>query len=272
MDARELAFIHDLYVAPDWGERFAELFDEHIELPEQGEIAYLGAGTGGHALAMAERAGEKTRLVCVEEKVEQLELARAKASTTRVGERVEFHAASLDATGLRDARFQLVVVEASLLAPARLPRVFAEATRLAAPSARVALGTVTAASFGEFFSIYWEALGRSGMEDRATEIVGSLINELPTVDATEELARRAGLREISSWTRIEEFRFDSGKDFLTAPLINHFWLRRWLAQVTDEKARERVRHEISLLIDEERHRSYFPLTFKATLVAGTAEE
>ncbi|MFH4233262.1 hypothetical protein WAJ75_19885, partial [Acinetobacter baumannii] len=64
----------------------------------------------------------------------------------------------------------------------------------------------------------------------------------------------------------------SGKDFLTAPLINHFWLRRWLAQVTDEKARERVRHEISLLIDEERHRSYFPLTFKATLVAGTAEE
>lgn len=272
MDAKELAFIHDLYIAPDWGERFAELFDEHIELPEQGEIAYLGAGTGSHVLALAERVGEKTRIVCVEESSEQLDLARAKANAVKADPRVEFHTAALDSTGLQGARFQLVIVEASLLAPSRLPRLFAEAVRLAAPRSRVALSTVTAASFGEFFSIYWEALGRSDMEGSATEIVGRLINELPTVDATEEMARRAGLRELSSWTRIEEFRFDSGNDFLASPLIKYLWLRRWLAQVTNEEARERVRQEIKRLIDKERHSSYFPLTFKATLVSGTTEE
>ena len=30
---KELAFLHDLYVATDWGERFAELVDEHVKLP-----------------------------------------------------------------------------------------------------------------------------------------------------------------------------------------------------------------------------------------------
>ena len=33
---KELAFLHDLYVAPDWGERFAELVDAHIKLPKEG--------------------------------------------------------------------------------------------------------------------------------------------------------------------------------------------------------------------------------------------
>ena len=27
---KELAFLHDLYVATDWGERFAALLDEHV--------------------------------------------------------------------------------------------------------------------------------------------------------------------------------------------------------------------------------------------------
>ena len=33
---KELAFLEDLYIATDWGERFAELIDEHVELPKEG--------------------------------------------------------------------------------------------------------------------------------------------------------------------------------------------------------------------------------------------
>ncbi len=50
---KELAFLHDLYVATDWGERFAELVDEHVKLPKEGRALYVGSGTGGHALALA---------------------------------------------------------------------------------------------------------------------------------------------------------------------------------------------------------------------------
>ena len=56
---KELAFLHDLFIAPDWGERFAELIDEHVKLPKEGKALYVAAGTGGHAMALHERAGEK---------------------------------------------------------------------------------------------------------------------------------------------------------------------------------------------------------------------
>src|SRR5919201_2676458 len=76
---KELAFLHDLYIAPDWGERFAELVDAHVELPKEGRALYVSVGTGGHAMALQERAGEKLELIGVDESDECLELARAKA-------------------------------------------------------------------------------------------------------------------------------------------------------------------------------------------------
>jgi ubiquinone/menaquinone biosynthesis C-methylase UbiE len=79
---KELAFLHDLFIAPDWGERFSELIDEHVKLPAEGEALYIAAGTGGHALALHERAGEKLELLCVDENPECMELARAKATAT----------------------------------------------------------------------------------------------------------------------------------------------------------------------------------------------
>src|SRR5919205_817928 len=122
---KELAFLHDLYVATDWGERFAELVDEHVKLPREGRALYVASGTGGHALALAGRAGRE---------VEQ---------------------------------FDLVVGDASLVAPERLPEMLSEMVRVAAPGATVALNVATASSFGEFFSVYWEALARAGYEEEA---------------------------------------------------------------------------------------------------------
>src|SRR5438046_10354284 len=73
---KELAFLHDLYVATDWGERFAELVDEHVKLPRKGRALYIASGTGGHALARGERAGRDVTLVCVGASEDRLDLAR----------------------------------------------------------------------------------------------------------------------------------------------------------------------------------------------------
>src|SRR5436190_11327618 len=64
---KERAFLQDLFIAPDWGERFAELIDEHVKLPNKGKALYVEAGTGGHAMAVQERAGSKLELLCVDE-------------------------------------------------------------------------------------------------------------------------------------------------------------------------------------------------------------
>jgi len=261
---KELAFIHDLFIAPDWGERFAELIDEHVALPNEGKALYLAAGTGGHAIALQERAGEKLQLVCLDENAECLEIARAKASTAN--EQTEFQLGQLDQLPLNENEFDLVIGNASLVPQQRLRKMFSEMVRVAAPGATIVMALPTASSFGEFFSIYWEALHNAGLTELESD-VEDLITELPTVSEAEEMAEDEGLSEVESWSRIEEFDYDSGEQFLNSPLVADFLMKDWLASVPDDY-RADVAREITKLINEERHEAEFALSVKATLVAG----
>lgn len=261
---KELAFLQDLFIAPDWGERFAELIDEHVKLPTEGKVLYIAAGTGGHAMALQERAGSKLEILCIDENPECLELARAKATAT--DEQIGFDTAKLDNLNLRDNQYDLVIGNASLVSPQRIRKMFSEMIRVAAPSGTIAFTLPTASSFGEFFSIYWEALHNSGLLDHETD-VEQLIAQLPTVSDVEQLAEDEGLKDVESWTRIEEFDFASGEQFLNSPLVSEFLMHDWLALVPDDKRAELV-NEISRLINEERHEAEFALSVKATLIVG----
>jgi ubiquinone/menaquinone biosynthesis C-methylase UbiE len=261
---KELAFLHDLFIAPDWGERFSELIDEHVKLPAEGEALYVAAGTGGHAMALHERAGDKLELLCVDENPECMELARAKANATN--DKIIFDTAQFDRLNLKDNRFDLVIGNASLVSRQRVRKMFSEIVRVAAPGATIALTLPTASSFGEFFSIYWEALHNNGLIDHESD-VEQLITELPTVSDIEQLAEDEGLKDVESWTRIEEFDFESGEQFLNSPLVAEFLIHDWLALVPDDK-RVELFSEISRLINEERHEAEFALSVKATLVVG----
>ena len=268
---KELAFLHDLYVAPDWGERFAALADEHVKPLKEGRILYVAAGTGGHALAMLERAGKDATLVGIDESEERLELARAKAEAVKIIGQIEFHQAQLEELDLDDAQFNLVIGDASLIAPERLPEMAAEMARVAAPGGRVALSVATRSSFGEFFSIYWEALLSADLADYAPT-VERLITELPVVSDIEALFAREGLTESQSWTSREEFTYASGEEFMNSPLITSFLLQSWLEPLPDEATRRRVRQEITRILDDERGGSDFALSIKATLIIGRKPE
>lgn len=260
---KELAFLHDLFVATDWGERFSQLVDEHVVLPDKGRALYLGSGTGGHAIALQEQA-EQLKFLCIDESNEYLELARAKASAVK--DAAEFRVGKVDQLALEDNQFDFVVGDASLLAPDRVSKMLSEMVRVAKPGAAVALSLPTASSFGEFFSIYWEVLHGCGLVDHEAD-VESLIIQLPTVSEMEELSEREGLEEVTSWTRIEEFDFDSGEKFLNSPLVADFLLKRWLESIP-QKSRECVRQEIPRVVDEDRNEVEFTLSVKATLVLG----
>lgn len=261
---KELAFIQDLFIAADWGERFATLIDEHVKLPNEGSILYAGSGTGGHALALVQTVSHKVALVCVEENEESVELAKAKAASVKIA--VEFHNGKLHALEFNDEQFDLVIADLSLVTPERMPSIVSELARVAKSDATVAFMLATASSFGEFFSIYWEALHNSEIAEHEGD-VEHLITALPSVSEIENVALRDGLRNIQSWTQIEEFDYESGEDFLNSPLVADFLLKGWLKSIP-ENWQARVQKEISGLINEERHSAEFSLTVKATLVVG----
>jgi len=260
---KELAFVQDLMIAPDWGERFASLLDQHLKAPKQGRVLYAGAGTGGHALGLRERAGRDVKLVCVDENAESIEIARAKAVTLSVA--AEFVTGKLDNLAQKHNDFDLVIADLSLVAPERLPRIIAEMVRVGRPGSQVAITLPTSSSFGEFFSIYWEALYNSEFAEEVD--IESLLNALPTVSELEEVVGGEGLGEVASWTEIEGFDYNSGEEFLNAPLISDFLMQGWLASVPLDK-QGRVTHEIANLINAERQEAAFLLTVKATLVMG----
>ena len=261
---KELAFLHDLFIAPDWGERFAELIDEHVVIPNEGKVLYIGVGTGGHAIALHERSSKGIEFLCLDENPECLELARAKATAS--SDSAQFRQATLDKLDLADNHFDVVIGNASLVPQDRIAGMFSEMVRVAAPGAQVALTLPSASSFGEFFSIYWEAMHNSGLIDHESD-VEHLIMELPAVTEIEKMAEEEGLSEIESWTRIEEFDFDTGEQFLNSPLVSEFLMQEWLATVPDE-ARNILMQELSRLINEERHEAEFAFSVKATLVLG----
>ena len=261
---KELAFLHDLYVAPDWGERFAELVDAHVHLPKKGRALYVEAGTGSHALALQERAGEDLKLLCVDESDECLELARAKGAA--INEKTQFQRETPSSLSQADDQFDLVLGNASMTRLEHVRRMLLELVRVTAPGGTVAFWLPTASSFGEFFSIFWEALLNAELEDHGVE-VEHLVTEMPTASETEQLAQSEGLDEVQSWTAVEEFDFESAEQFLNSPLMTDFLLPRWLGSIP-EAAKDRVIEELARIIDEERHSGAFVLTLKATLVAG----
>ncbi|HZH90020.1 MAG TPA: class I SAM-dependent methyltransferase [Pyrinomonadaceae bacterium] len=269
---KELAFLHDLYIATDWGERFAGLMDEYVQVPKAGHALYVAAGTGGHALAIKERTGRDMTLIGVDESEARLALARAKAAATKLDEVTEFRPAQLEALAFEDEQFDIVLGDASLVAVERLPEMLAEMVRVAAPGATVAVTLPTTSSFGEFYSVYWEALLNAGMLDESP-VVERLIGELPTVSEMETLAAREGLDLVKSWTNIEEFNYESGEEFLNSPLVRDFLLRNWLEPLgEDEEARARLLSEVERIIDEERNEAAFSLTVKATIIVGQKTE
>lgn len=261
---KELAFLHELFVAADWGERFAELIDEHVKLPREGRALYVASGTGGHAIALQERGGDALKFLCVDENEESLELAAAKAAALKLS--TEFRQGNVEQLLLEDNQFNLVVGDGSLVHSERIPKMLAAMVRVAAPGATVALTLPSFSSFGEFFSIYWEALHNCGLLEHESD-VENLISVLPSVSSLEEMAEQAGLEDIGSCTKIEEFDYASSEKFLSSPLITDFLMLIWLETLPPDSY-DQVVTEIGRLINEERREAEFALSVKATLVVG----
>lgn len=263
---KELAYRYDLFITPDWRDRFDLLINDNIKLPTEGRILDVNSGTGSHAIELAERMSGKGEVIGIDPSVERVELARAKAQVKKIDEVVFEQGGALP---LRFAvrEFDAVIGDASMLHPGDLEPLLNELLRVAEVDAPVVLKLTTRGSFDEFFSLYWEALYDVGLDEQVWARLEGLINERLTLSDAESLGRRAGLRDLQSIVSKEEFSFESGEAFLDSPLIKDIYLEEWLAIVPAE-SRAEVRQRIIAIIDRERSDTDFEVSIKATLLAG----
>jgi ubiquinone/menaquinone biosynthesis C-methylase UbiE len=266
-DEKELAYRYDLFVTPDWRDRFDTTVTEHIKLPTEGRILDVNCGTGAHAIEIGEGLRSKGEVIGVDPSAARIEIARAKAQVKKLKEATFEQSLPYDLRFESDV-FDVVIGDASLMPPNEVEEVLVEMVRVAAQGGRVVFKIATHGSFGEFFSIFWEALYDVGLDGNVLIDLEGLVNERKTVSDVEQMARRAGLRRIVAFTSREEFLFETGDQFLSSPLIADLFLPGWLDIVPEERTSE-ISGRIEAIIERERNNGPFDLSIKAAIVAGT---
>jgi ubiquinone/menaquinone biosynthesis C-methylase UbiE len=264
--ARELAFRYDLFITPDWRDRFDTLVNENIEIPFESSVLDVNCGTGAHSIELAERVRGKGEVFGIDPVGERIELARAKAVAKKL-DRVTFQQGSTSTLPFPDDRFDVVIGDASMLAPSDIEDLLTEIARVAKPEGRVVLKMATRGSFDEFFSIYWEALMSAELIDDVWPALEQVVNDRRTISDAELMTSQAGLRSVKSLSSNEEFSFETAEAFLTSPLIEDVFLEGWMP-ITPESHRREVRERIVAIIDRERHDAAFEVSIKATVLIG----
>src|SRR5580765_4297423 len=256
---KELAFLRDLYIQDEWTKRFTDLVDKHMDLSDSENMLYINAGTGGHALAVNERFGEKTDIFATCEDEDILAIARDKGAA--ISSDVDFSTIRFE-----DDAFDAVLADASFVRPAELESFIENTIRVARTGGDIAIFLPTASSYGEVFSLMWEAFLNLDMTEHGAA-VEQLIAELPTVSRVEEIGKNAGLVNINTQTGTELFEYENGAEFIESPLVADFLMPIWL-ETLDENEKERVVKELARLIDVEDGTLAFRFTLKATLLTG----
>jgi ubiquinone/menaquinone biosynthesis C-methylase UbiE len=265
-DEKELAYRYDLFIATGWRDRFDTLINENIKLPIEGEILDINCGTGAHAIELAERIQDKGEVIGVDPGSERIAVARAKALVKKL-DNVRFEQSVASELPFDNDRFDTVVGDGSMTKPDAIEALLIEMRRVCQPDGRVILKLATHGSFDEFFSIYWEALHETGIDDTAWSALEKLISERLTVSDVELMVERSGLRNIEGFTSKEEFSFESAEEFLISPLIEDYFLPYWFEIIPAQQQRE-VRQHLVSIIDRERHTGPFEVSIKATVITG----
>ncbi|MDQ3323924.1 MAG: hypothetical protein M3525_16035, partial [Acidobacteriota bacterium] len=253
---KELAFLRDLYITPDWTARFTNVFDENFKFTDERTILYVNPGTGDHAIELRGKLKGDAQLKTFSENPELNRIAQAKADIVRA--KINF------TDDFPRQTFDAVLADASLVEPKNLSEFFEDAA--GASDKQVAIFLPTAGSFGEIFSFLWETFFALEMHDKAAE-VERLIAEIPTVSKVEEMAVEFDVTKIETVTKTEFFEFENGAKFVESPLAADFLFPVWL-DFLNEKEKEQVGKKLVQIIDDGDGASPFRFSIKATLVSG----
>jgi len=265
-DAKELAYLYDIYIVPGWREVFDRLVDQEVELPKEGRFLDAGCGTGGFANDLAMKGGKKVAVIGIDSSHERLALARGKAEVMKV-ENIVYQQGDLTKLYFTDGFFDFAIGDISLSEPSQIEPALSELRRVVKDGALVVLKLTSSGSFDEFFSIYWEALYNLNLTEY-TPGLEDMITKRLTVTSAEQKAADAGLTEVRSVTHKERFDYSDAASFFNSPMIETEFLDDWLAILPDPETRQRVKEEMSELIDRERHSMDFDVSIKATLIIG----
>ncbi|MBI4468099.1 MAG: methyltransferase domain-containing protein [Acidobacteria bacterium] len=263
---RELALRYDLLIAPLWGEVLGEWVEERLDLSEDARVLELNCGTGGLSVAMATSLCGKGEVIGVDHDRDRLELAEAKASVVKL-QNLTFRLREADEALNHEAPYTVTIGDAATFNGQGTAELLAELVRRTAHDGQVGLKLITRGSFGEFFSIFWEALYDCDLTGHGGG-VEALIEQFPTVSESQAMMRDHGLAHVHAYVEKKDFRFATAEEVFDFPLIEDYFVTGWFEFLPDPETRARVRERMVEIIHRETRTQPFDLSVKTTLLTG----
>lgn len=263
---RELALRYDLMVAPLWQDVLQQWFEDRLDLPNDARVMELNCGTGGLALSIASALTGKGEVIAVDDDQARIDLAMAKADVDKLPN-LFFRVAGKDPDATHEGPFDLAIGDATLLDQVALPGLLDTLMISADSDGQVALKLITRGSFGEFFSILWEALYDRDLT-RLSPGVEDLIQQFPTVSDGQRMMKDRGLAHVHAYAGKKDLRFSSAAELFDFPIIADYLLVDWFSFLPDLATREVVQDRIIEILGRETQTLPFDLSIKTTLLTG----
>jgi len=266
----KLAKLYDSEILPIWSRRMGKMLLRDLALPPKAMVLDVGCGTGYPALEILSKMDSDGRIIAIDPSSPMLDEARNKAGRLS-GKRIFFRSeAAAPKLAFADDVYDLVVCNAGLDEfedPERAIREFARVTK---QGGRVAVTLPLAGTFGEFFDLYREVLGKLDRQD-AIDLLDAHMTKYPPLEQVEAWFEDAGLVDVSAEWDTFTLLFKSSREFFFAPVIEYGPLAEWKALAGRGQPMQDAFWHLKSAIDTYFAGRSFAVTINVGLVRGSKE-
>jgi ubiquinone/menaquinone biosynthesis C-methylase UbiE len=266
----KLAKLYDAEILPIWSRRMGKLLLRDLALPPKAMVLDVGCGTGYPALEILSKMDADGRIIAIDASSPMLDEARNKAGRLS-GKRIFFRSEPASPRlAFADDVYDLVVCNAGLDEfddPERAIREFARVTK---QGGRVAVTLPLAGTFGEFFDLYREVLGKLDRQD-AIDRLDAHTTKYPPLEQVEAWFEDAGLVDVSAEWDTFTLLFKSSREFFFAPVIEYGPLGEWKAIAGKGQPMQDAFWHLKSAIDAYFAGGSFAVTVNIGLVRGRKE-
>jgi len=266
----KLAKLYDSEILPIWSRRMGKMLLRDLALPPKAMVLDVGCGTGYPALEILSKMDSDGRIIAIDPSSPMLDEARNKAGRLS-GKRIFFRSeAAAPKLAFADDVYDLVVCNAGLDEFEEPERAIREFARVTKQGGRVAITLPLAGTFGEFFDLYREVLGKLDRQD-AIDRLDAHLTKYPPLEQVEAWFEDAGLVDVSGEWDTFTLLFKSSREFFFAPVIEYGPLAEWKALAGRGQPMQDAFWHLKSAIDTYFAGRSFAVTINVGLVRGRKE-
>lgn len=240
------AELYDALIVPQWSQPFGRLLlSVFLPLPRGAgwQVLDVGCGTGYPTLELARYLGHDCDITGIDPWEEAVLIARQKATAEWL-RTVSFLPGDVTTFPLAEGQVDIITNNLGLAAFASPVAALGAMWRALRPKGHLLLTFPLQSAMREFLDTYHLTLRDLKLNDYLRALHAQVAAQL-TLESAQRQVEAAGFEVLRMQTDKFELRFPDLRSFLTSPLVQTTYLRRWRDLIPDETLRRLVFDEVA---------------------------